>query len=220
MYEDIRAWHVEKLLARTAQALAERGFTAVIKKTREDILAHVESLIPAGASAGIGGSVTVRELGIPEMLARKGCTVYDHWRPGLTPEEVFEIRRRQLTADFFLTGTNALTVDGRLVNIDGTGNRVAAMSFGPRHVIVVAGANKIVWDLDGALRRIKDLASPQNSRRLGLKTPCAAGRCCDYHAATTVLPDLLGHRIQTIDHGLYRHPHPGAARFLVFEERE
>jgi len=211
LHEEIRAWHVEKLLSRTAEGLAKRGFAAVIKKTREEILAHVESIVPDGSSVGMGGSVTVRELDIPAMLARKGCTVYDHWRPGLSQEEVFAIRRRQLTADFFLTGTNALTVDGRLVNIDGTGNRVAAMSFGPRHIIVIAGANKIVRDLDDALRRIKDLASPQNSRRLGLQTPCAAaGRCCDCGAGSTVcrIVSIIEYKPLAADYTVILTPEP------------
>ncbi len=142
MYEEIRAWHTSAQLDLVAENLKKRGFTAVIKETREEIVSHVVSLIPAGASVGVGGSVTVRELGIPASLAGRGNPVFDHWQADLTKAEIEETRHKQLTADFFLTGTNALTLDGRLVNIDGTGNRVAAMSFGPRHVIVIAGANR------------------------------------------------------------------------------
>ncbi|MGE5599312.1 MAG: lactate utilization protein [Bacteroidota bacterium] len=187
MYDEIRSWHTDALLARTAENLSRRGFAAHIKQTREEIQAHLGSLIPAGASVGVGGSVTVRDLGLTGMLAGRGCAVLDHWRDGLSKEEVHEIRRRQLTADFFLTSANAITLDGRLVNIDGTGNRVAAMSFGPRHVIVVAGANKIARDLDDALWRVRNVASPMNCRRLGLKTPCSvAGRCGECGKETTV----------------------------------
>ena len=187
MFEEIRAWHTAARLELVAENLKKRGFGAVIKETREEIAAHVASLIPAGASVGVGGSVTIRELGIPASLAGRGNPVFDHWQAGLTKGEVEETRHKQLAADFFLTGTNALTLDGRLVNIDGTGNRVAAMSFGPRHVIVIAGANKIARDLEEALWRVKNVASPQNSRRLGLKTPCAVtGRCGDCGQGSTV----------------------------------
>lgn len=178
--DDLRSWHTAALLETVRGNLERRGFAAVIKNTGEEIAAHVGALIPPGASVGAGGSVTVRQLGLVELLTGRGHTVYDHWRQGLTKEEIYEIRRKQLTCDFFLTGTNALTIDGRLVNIDGTGNRVAAMSFGPRHVIAIAGANKIARDLDDALWRVKNVASPQNCRRLEMKTPCAAsGRCHD-----------------------------------------
>ena len=180
MHEEIQAWHTDELLARVAAGLKERGFETAIKRTEAEITAHVASLVTTGASVGVGGSVTVRSLGIPEMLTRRGNTVHDHWREGLSKDEVYETRRKQLTADFFLTSANAITLDGRLVNIDGAGNRVAAMSFGPRHVIVIAGANKIARDLDDALWRVRNIASPQNCKRLGLKTPCAVtGRCHD-----------------------------------------
>ena len=128
MHEDIQAWHTSTLLERVREALGRRGFNAVILQTREEILSHVLALIPAGATVGVGGSVTVRDLGIPDALAGRGNVVHDHWREGLTKEEIYETRRRQLTADFFLTSTNALTIDGALVNIDGAGNRVGAMS--------------------------------------------------------------------------------------------
>ena len=177
-YDEIRARHILDQLALVRRNLEKRGFAAVIKETREEILDFVGSLIPRDVSVGVGGSVTVRELGLPAMLAERGNTVYDHWREGLSGEEAFETRRRQLTADYFLTGTNALTEDGKLVNIDGTGNRVAAMSFGPGHVVVIAGAGKIARNLDEALWRVKNVASPRNCRRLGLKTPCSVSGYC------------------------------------------
>jgi len=113
-----------------------------------------------------------REMG-KELLVPKG--------PGNTPEQAMEIRRKQLTSDLFLCGTNAVTLSGCLVNIDNTGNRVGAMMFGPRKVIVVAGRNKIVaGSIEDAIRRVKDKASPPNARRLEFDTPCAStGFCAD-----------------------------------------
>ncbi len=187
-FDEIRAGFAAEQLAQVRENLKKRGFETVIWHTREEIAACVYGLIPADASVGVGGSVTVRELGLPEGLAGRGNAVFDHWQAGLSREEAYEVRRRQLTADFFLTSTNALTADGRLVNIDGNGNRVAAMSYGPRHVVVIAGANKIARNLDEALWRVKNIASPQNNRRLdNRQTPCVVtGHCHDCGEKTSV----------------------------------
>lgn len=125
-----------------------------------------------------GGSVTLNEIGVKEELKN----VLD--ATGCPPEEVVETRRRSLLCDVFLTSTNAITMDGELVNIDGIGNRVAAMCFGPNKVIVVAGVNKIVRDEDAAIARIKTAVCPPNCIRLGKKTPCAlTGTCGDCKTA-------------------------------------
>ena len=132
-------------------------------------------------SIGVAGSVTVRELNILAALEGKGKDIYDIWDPSLSPEELLQTRRAQLTCDLFLTGTNALTLNGEIVNIDGTGNRVAAMAFGPKKVVVIAGVNKIVRDSDEAIKRIHEIASPMNCRRMRdhLKTPCGETGICN-----------------------------------------
>ncbi|MGE5549742.1 MAG: lactate utilization protein [Bacteroidota bacterium] len=203
MYEEIHAWHTDELLARVAAGLAARGFETAVKRTAAEIVDHVAALVTPGASVGVGGSVTVRSLGLPGMLARRGHVVHDHWREGLSKDEVYETRRKQLTSDFFLTSANAITLDGRLVNIDGAGNRVAAMSFGPRHVIVIAGANKIARDLDAALWRVRHIASPQNCKRLAMKTPCAAtGRCheCGVKCAVCKITTIIDSKPMAMDY--------------------
>ncbi len=186
-YDEIRTWHGERTLARVKENLEKRGFTAVVLQRKEDIVNHLLDLIPKEAVVGFGGSVSTRELGIVDRLRERGNIILDHWSPGITPAEALVIRKKQLTADFFLTGCNALTLDGRMVNIDGTGNRVASAIFGPSHIIAVIGANKITRDLDDALWRIKNVATPQNTRRLGVKTPCAnLGYCTDCGPATSI----------------------------------
>ncbi len=121
-----------------------------------------------------GGSVTLNEIGIKDDLKNVIDTA------AAAPEDAVKARREALLCDVFLTGTNAITMEGELVNIDGMGNRVAAMCFGPGKVIVVAGANKIVRDEESAIARIKTDACPPNCRRLLKKTPCAAtGKCGD-----------------------------------------
>jgi len=143
--------------------------------------------VPEGATVGAGGSWTLKQLGILDKLAERGNTVFDHNRPGISAAEAMELRRRQMTSDVFLTGTNAVTVDGKLVNTDAAGNRVAAMIFGPKKVIIVAGVNKIVRDLDEAENRIKYYAAPINNKRLGRPNPCVTtGECMDCQGPTRI----------------------------------
>jgi L-lactate utilization protein LutB len=159
-------WFHRKRALACVDALNKAGFTALYAETAEDARKAVLEAIPEGASVGIGGSVTVRELGLHEALKARGNTVHDHWDPALSAEEKAAARDAQITADVFLSSTNAVTMRGALVNIDGTGNRVAAMIFGPKTSIVVTGYNKIVADIEEGLTRTRRYAAPINYRRL------------------------------------------------------
>lgn len=168
----------EKRANKVVTALLKKDFEALYVPDKASALKEVINRIPEGARVGIGGSVTLRQIGLPEELKKRGHVLYDHWQGGLTQEELDQIRKQQLTCDVFLTGTNAITADGKLVNTDFTGNRVASMIFGPGKVIVVAGINKVVTNLEAALERIKNEASPKNALRLGFSTPCAGATFC------------------------------------------
>jgi len=174
---------LDSRVERTLGSLRGNGFEAMFLKGREEALHEILELVPVDALVGIGGSVTLRELGLPEALRARGNTVADHWEArenGASTEEVTRIRRLQLNSDVFITSTNALTEKGELVNIDGGGQRVAAMIFGPRRVIVVAGVNKITRNLEEGLHRARNVAAPMNAKRLNRKTPCAStGACSD-----------------------------------------
>lgn len=162
------------------KALKKNGFEATYVATPEEAVAKVLELIPDGASVGVAGSMTARQLGLPERLADGGHRVVHHWLPGLSAEEARRIHLEEASSDIFITSSNAVTLDGKLVNTDGGGNRTAAMIFGPRRTIIIAGYNKLVDDVGGALKRIKEVAAPMNAIRLHLKTPCAVtGRCTD-----------------------------------------
>ncbi|HOV80975.1 MAG TPA: lactate utilization protein [Bacillota bacterium] len=124
------------------------------------------------------GSITLRQLGLVEALEKRGHVLYNNWHGGKTAEERKKTLKSQMGSDVFLTSTNAVTVDGKLVNTDFTGNRVASMVFGPEKIVVVAGANKIVADLQAAFNRIKNEAAPKNCIRLGFSTPCAGNTLC------------------------------------------
>lgn len=177
--------NLQQLGKKAVEALQKNRFTAAYYQTAQDALAELLAAIPADATVGIGGSWTLMQLEVVEKLEERGNTVYCHHKPGLTPEQILEIRRKQLTCDVFLTSTNAITEDGRLVNTDATGNRVAAMMFGPKKVIILAGVNKIVGNLDEAQERIRATAAPLNNKRLKRPNPCVnTGHCMDCQGPT------------------------------------
>lgn len=160
-----------------SEALSSRRFLPEIYDTAEEAKAAALRIIGC-KSVGIGGSATVRDMKLAEALQANGNEVSWHWLAA--KEEKKAARDKALKTDVYLCSTNALTTDGKLVNIDGTGNRAAGMIYGPREVIVIAGRNKIVGSLDEAVERIKRYACPPNARRQNFDTPCArTGQCYD-----------------------------------------
>ena len=177
LYEPVR-WYNRNIAEKCVEALKRNGFEAYFAETRKEARQLVLDAVPAGVSVGVGGSVTVRELGIAQALKERGHKVFDHWDPSLSPAEKVAARDNQVRADVFLSSTNALTMDGALVNVDGTGNRVGSMIFGPKTSIVVCGWNKIVPTVVDAVKRIRSYAAPVNYKRLNAKAPCAGGGDC------------------------------------------
>ena len=178
--ENIKRCYRKERATRTVQALERHGFPAILAENAEEAREQVLKLIPEGASVGVGGSMTIREIGVLDALERDRHDLYDHWRPGLTQEQVLDIRRAQLTSDVFLTSANALSSDGQIVCCEAVGNRTSAMTFGPGKVIVVVGVNKIAKDLHEALQRAKEVAAPQALKDTGLAVPCdQTGSCQD-----------------------------------------
>jgi L-lactate utilization protein LutB len=195
----------EKLAEQLIKRLTARRMAASFAPTAAQARDEIVAMIPAGATVGRAGSMSLVEMGLWEALAHKpGVEVIDPFLPGLRPEEAYALRRRSLLADFLITSTNALTLDGRLVNLDATGNRVAGMCFGPEKVIVVAGLNKVTPDLEAALARVKNYAATVNAIRAGLATPCAEdGLCHDCQSPTRICnmwSIIEGHIIQNRIH--------------------
>jgi len=174
---ELGLWHLEMRARRCVEALRKNGFEAEYHPDREGVKKRVLEACAAAGSVGFGGSMTIAELGIYEALRDKGKRLFDHSR--VPKEQKQEARLGQLTCDLFLTGTNAVTLDGCLVNLDMNGNRTNAMTFGPKKILVVAGAQKVVADVPEGIRRIKTVVAPRNTRRLGLKTPCASSGFCE-----------------------------------------
>ncbi|MDR1917334.1 MAG: lactate utilization protein [Synergistaceae bacterium] len=172
----------EALGKKITSSLLSNGYrTAVYAHDAHDAIRLALGLIPDNCSVGIPGTVTVRELGLPERLIEKKCRVYHHWDPSLTTAEARAARlAEENSADWFVTSSNAVTLDGKMVNIDGTGNRIACMSWGTGRILFIIGLNKVARDLDGAIARARNSATPANSLRTGLDTPCSkTGYCVD-----------------------------------------
>jgi hypothetical protein len=181
--DDHLRWHRRLRMEEAAVALNKNGMPTVLFDGRDEALAYLLAEARQEQRIGFGGSMTIAELALLDHLQKAGKQILNHSQPGLSPEERRQVMQGQLDCDLFFTSTNALTLKGQLVNIDATGNRVGAMFFGPRRVLVVAGANKIANDLDSALARVREHACPPNARRLGFDTPCAhTGKCSDCHS--------------------------------------
>jgi hypothetical protein len=179
---EVRKWFYEIKVAETVKNLIKHGFDAIGLPDRSAACSEILKRIPSTKTVGFGGSMTVREIGLVSLLEKQGNILYDHWKQGLTQEESLRIRRSQQSSDVYITSANAITLSGEIVNIDGACNRISAMGFGPKEVIILAGRNKIVQDVSAGIARIKNEAAPLNARRLGLDLPCAKlGRCveCD-----------------------------------------
>jgi len=164
---------------KTVEALKKNRFEAFYCENLAEAREKLMAMIPDGASVGFGGSMTVKRMDVQKELQSRGSAIYDH-NAVSDPGEKDKIYRQELLCDVFLAGCNAITLDGKLYNVDGTGNRVAAMIFGPKQVILVAGINKIVQDLEAAEQRVKMIAAPTNSLRIDPSIPCTqTGYCVD-----------------------------------------
>ncbi|AEJ20085.1 lactate utilization protein [Gracilinema caldarium] len=183
----VAAWRDETIGAAAVKALLKNGFDAVYVSNVEEAAQRVMSYIEKGKTIGFGGSTTIKAMGIPEKAQELGAILLDHNAPGLTAEKKLEILRSQLTCDVFISSSNAVTLEGYLVNVDGNGNRVAALTFGPKKTVVVVGTNKIVRNLQEAQERMETIASPMNNKRLDKPNPCVkTGLCQDCALETRI----------------------------------
>ncbi len=189
-----KQWWIEERGKKTVGKLGAHEFKAIYVQTKEEAVQEIWKHITPKQRIGVGGSLTIRGLGILERLETEGCTVYDHWKPGLSKETLVSIRRSQMTSDLFLSSVNAITLNGELINIDGVGNRVNSTIFGPGKVILVCGYNKIVEDIQEGIKRIKNVVAPMNARRLNVDVPCAkSGKCVDCNSPDRICRVIVIH---------------------------
>ena len=169
---------VENQIRTVIANLEKNNMKGYYAPTKADVPALVESLLYEGDVVSFGGSVSLAETGVFEVLRNGKYQLLDRNAPGLSQEEIREIYVQSFGADAYLCSSNAVTMDGRLYNVDGNSNRVAAICFGPKSVIMVVGCQKIVADLDAAADRVRALTAPSNCVRLGCETPCSKTGVC------------------------------------------
>lgn len=177
---DEEGWYSDTKVGRAVESFRRNDFKAFSVSSKEESVSKIMDLIPDKTRIGIGDSVTVEDIGLSDVLIDEGYEVADNRRAkmsGLEGEEMNQVRKNQLTSDVFISSANALTESGEL-NIDSTGQRVASMIFGPDQVIIVAGINKIVENVDRGIERVRNVAAPKNAKSLNKNVPCAqTGKC-------------------------------------------
>jgi hypothetical protein len=198
---ELNTWHGNTLGLKTVEALRRNRFDADFFETRENAANAVLQFIKPGMQVAFGGSQTAKQLNLQQLVTQAGAEILDHNAPGLSDEEKLEVMRLQQICDVFICSSNAVSLQGELYNLDGHGNRVAAMAFGPRRVIVIAGVNKLVANEEAAWERIRTIAAPINFKRLNRPNPCTkTGICmncnlptrgCNIYVATRRKPPMM-----------------------------
>lgn len=187
-----------KLRAQTIiKGLEKRNMEGVFCETKEDALAKTLSYIEEGSSVTWGGSMSISEIGLMDAVKNGNYEIIDR-SVAKNYDEQREIFSKAVLADYYLMSSNAITLDGELINIDGTGNRVACLTYGPKNVIMIVGMNKVANDVEDGIKRVRNFASPPNTLRLGLKTPCSmTGRCGDCYGDTCICSQIVVTRRQS-----------------------
>lgn len=169
---------IELSIGRTIKALEKNNMNAVFLPAKADVVPFLKTLLQKGESISTGGSVSLSEAGVMELLRNGDYQFFDRYAPGLSQEEIHQVFRNSFSCDTYLASTNAVTEHGELYCVDGNGNRVAAMIYGPKRVILVVGYQKIVPSLSAAVVRLKTIACPANALRLGKTTHCGSHGIC------------------------------------------
>lgn len=165
-------------IKRTMENLEKNNMKPYFVEKKSDVKPLVKSLLKSKETVAVGGSMTLEETGVLELLRTEEYNFLDRYKPGLTRHEIEDIYIKSFSADTYISSANAITENGELYNVDGNSNRVAAILYGPRSVIIVAGYNKIVKSIDEAVLRVKQIAAPANTSRLSCETYCNnAGQC-------------------------------------------
>ncbi len=173
-------------------SLQKNNMAGFYVEDNEELLKLLARLIEEGTMVGCGDSVTLEQTGVFDFLRERDINFLDKFAPSLTREEKRKIYIENFNADTFITGSNAVTMDGKIFNIDGNGSRVAPILYGPKQVVVVVGMNKIVKDLESAIERVRQIAAPLDAKRLGKNTPCVKlNRCIDCSHKERICNDFV-----------------------------
>lgn len=166
-------------LEKTRNALIKNNMETHIVENTEELRILMNNLVKDKSSVSVGGSQTLFETGIIDDLRSRDIIFHDRYQEGLTKEQIQDVYRKAFSDDYYIMSSNAISEEGHLINVDGNGNRVAALTFGPKHVIVIAGYNKIVVNEKEARQRVQTIAAPANAIRLNKETPCTNFGQCD-----------------------------------------
>nr|WP_297704528.1 lactate utilization protein [uncultured Butyrivibrio sp.] len=181
----------ELLAQKVIKGLESRNMTGYYASTKEEALAKALEIIPEGSSVTMGGAMSAHEIGLVEAIKNGNYNFIDRDKAS-TAEEKRAAMLAGYDADFFLSSANAMTEDGVIINIDGNSNRVSMIAQGPKHVLFIVGMNKICDDVDGAMKRARNVAAPINAQRFGLSTPCSkTGSCMDCKSPDTICCQFL-----------------------------
>ncbi|MDD4369685.1 MAG: lactate utilization protein [Anaerostipes sp.] len=174
------------------QNIEKRNMEAVYCETKEDALEHILSYINKESVVSWGGSQSAKDIGLMDIIKTSGDYTPIDRSAGKNATEQRELFGKAMLSDYFIMGSNAITLDGELINIDGTGNRLASLCYGPAHVVIIVGMNKVVNNVKDGIARVRNIASPPNTIRLGKKTPCAlTGRCGDCYSEECICNQIL-----------------------------
>lgn len=183
---------MENKIEKTIANLQRNNMAGYFVNNKDELIKLLESLIQEGDTVGCGDSVTLEETGVFDYIRNGNFVFYDKHQQGLTSEEKRKIYLKNFDADTFLTGVNAVSLDGKLFNIDGNGSRVAPMLYGPKQVIVVAGINKLTDTEAAAVNRARQVAAPLDAKRLNKNTPCTKlGKCIDCRHEERICNDFV-----------------------------
>lgn len=183
--------YYENLADSIIEKFNKRGIEGYYCENAEEALLTAKRFLTPGCSISWGGSQTLEEVGLLDELIASDYIIYDR-NTAKTPEEKSAMYSKIVTADYYFMSSNAISIDGHLINIDGNGNRVACLITGPKNVIVIAGMNKIVTDITSGIDRVRNMASPPNAVRIGAKTPCAeTGKCANCLSADCLCCEVV-----------------------------
>lgn len=173
-------WINEQRILRTIEALNKNNMNGYLVNTKEELIEKIRELVKENSTVACGGSMSLFETGVIDHLRSERYNFLDRYKEGLSREELTRLFKESFFVDAYFASSNAVTEDGKLYNVDGNGNRVAAILFGPEKVILVVGVNKIVKNIDEAVIRNREVSAPANAKRLNKMTPCAkVGYCMD-----------------------------------------
>lgn len=203
MNENVK-WVNDKKIERTISNLEKNNIKGYYAKNNDEILNIIKGIAKEGEVVAVGGSMSLFETKVIDFLRSGRYDFWDRYKENLTPDDIKDIYRKSFSADTYFASANAITEEGEIFNVDGNGNRVAAMLYGPDKVILIVGVNKIVKNLDEAIKRNKDISGPANAKRLNTQTPCAkVGYCMDCKSKDRICCEYTVIKRQRIDNRMH-----------------